>query len=302
MDTPINIKRHISCEFYDRSENYPFKTGILQSDESAVLASKDRMMLVFVDGKSTHYLLDDGTEGMEKAPFILFLENDREISLTVDQKSRVSFVRFKKLKELCPSFSVFNLKTHAPTSMEFTTLEIVEPLKDIVASLVRYYEDGLRCEDMIQVKVQEVLFVIGAYYEPERIAKLLAPLLRREVDFKEFVMQNHLHVDKVKELADLRGMSLRNFNEEFKETFGKPPYTWMLEQKAILIEERLAENVSFSEIIEEFRFSSPSHFTVFCRNHFGMTPSKKRNLLRQQKRLRASEEARRNEAAARRRK
>ena len=85
--------------------------------------------------------------------------------------------------------------------------------------------------------------------------------LRKEVDFKEFVIMNHFRAKSVQDLADMRRIDIRKFNKLFKETFNVPPYTWMLDRKAEMIEERLADpTVPFKDIMEEFRFSSPSHF------------------------------------------
>ncbi|MDO4789941.1 MAG: helix-turn-helix domain-containing protein, partial [Porphyromonas sp.] len=57
-------------------------------------------------------------------------------------------------------------------------------------------------------------------------------------------------------------------------------YQWMLEQKGEVIKERLARReIPFTDIIKEFGFSSPSHFTVYCRKQFGETPSRLRKQL-----------------------
>ncbi|MDO5035982.1 MAG: AraC family transcriptional regulator [Porphyromonas sp.] len=241
------------------------------------------MMLFFMDSKSTIIKTDknDTTTDELKSPFMMFLENGRKVTFEVGRKSRISTLTFDRLAQLCPSFSIYQLKTYAPETMGTATLDILEPIKDLVACMVRYTEDGLCCAELVESKLAEVLFVISAYYEPSEIGALFAPLLRREVDFKEFVQLNFLHVDRVKELADLRGVTLRAFNDEFKATFGTSPYSWMQERKAEMIEERLKDDVPFKEIIQEFRFSSPSHFTVFSKKHYGTTPSQHKHELQE---------------------
>ncbi|MDR1437190.1 MAG: helix-turn-helix domain-containing protein [Candidatus Symbiothrix sp.] len=33
------------------------------------------------------------------------------------------------------------------------------------------------------------------------------------------------------------------------------------------------KNIPFSQIIDEFGFSSPAHFTIYCKKHLNVTPS-----------------------------
>mgnify|MGYP002139751058 CR=1 FL=1 len=61
----------------------------------------------------------------------------------------------------------------------------------------------------------------------------------------------------------------------FKEIFDEPIYQWILGKKADRLKERLSgEEVNLKEIIYEFGFSSPAHFTKFCKKWLGMTPTK----------------------------
>lgn len=276
----VDIHRHEHCNHY-ACEEFPFYTQELQRDEQLNLDSGDYFMFIFVEGKSVSYTLgDDGETHRKGEPFFLFLNVHKQIHLYAGQKAQISTFSFAKPIQLCDSYSISNLKAHAPVEMTFITLDIKEPLQMCLDSVKYLAADKLRCKDILAMKLKEIFFLISAYYEPDDIGRLLAPLLQREVDFKEFVIHNFLRVSTVQELADLRGQSLRQFKKDFQEAFNTPPYTWMLQEKAKFIDERLSDpTVQFSEIIEDFGFSSPSHFTVFCRRQFNMTPTQRRKML-----------------------
>lgn len=277
---PVEIRRHEHCSHYAK-EDFPFFTKELQRDEELSLESGDYFMFIFVEGKSVSFTLSDEEETFRKnEPFFLFLNVRKQIHIHANQKVQISTFSFTKPLQLCDSYSISNLKAHAPAEMTFITLDIKEALQMCLDSIKYLVADKLRCKEVFAMKLREIFFLISAYYEADDIGRLLAPLLQREVDFKEFVIHNFLRVSTVQELADLRGQSLRQFKKDFQEAFNIPPYTWMLQEKAKFIDERLSDpTVPFTEIIEDFGFSSPSHFTVFCRRQFNMTPTQRRKML-----------------------
>lgn len=299
---PVNIERHLTCNNYancDQKEVY--KETYLQPRECTEVNSADKLLLVFVRSNDTRYSLcatsDDELNRNEvvaetrNAPFGLLLDKNYKLKIALEEGGLVQIFRFEHLSHLCSGYSFINLRQYAPITMVYKTIDVYEPLAMALDTIHRYVKDGLKCSEMMESKLKEVFFVLSGYYKPEVLGELLAPLLRREIDFKEFVIMNHFRVKSVQELADMRGMDLRKFNKLFKETFDQPPYSWMLEQKAHMIEERLADStVSFNEIMEEFKFSSPSHFTVFCRRQFNKTPSQyRKELVREEAERRAAE-------------
>lgn len=276
---PINIERHIDCEMY-AGDKCPFYSDEMSHGEIYQINSGDNYMLIFMSGPST-YTFGDDTPVQKTSPYFVFLGAGDEISITInDDHVRLSSFYFDKPVKLCSAYAISNLKSYAPSEHKFVSLPIHEPLQRTLDSIIALYNDRLWCQNILGMKLKELFFIISAYYRPEDIGQLFAPLLRREIDFKEFVYQNFLSCDTVQDLADLRGQNIRKFKKEFGEVFGMPPYTWMLKEKAKFIDERLADpTVPFSEIIEDFRFSSSSHFTVFCRRQFNMTPTQRRKML-----------------------
>ncbi|MBR8703537.1 helix-turn-helix domain-containing protein [Porphyromonas levii] len=295
---PINIERHYTCSCYAGGDEGAYFEVQMNAQESSEITSGSQILLVFVNCNDTRYTISSSEEGSpnnvnetRNAPFGMLIDSNHTLRVMLGERGVLQIFKFDRISHLCNGYSFSNLRRYAPLTMAHRTIEVYEPLKLALATIYRYYNDGLKCSDMMEAKLKEVFFVLSGYYKPEVLGELLAPLLRKEVDFKEFVMMNHYRAKSVQELAELRGMDLRKFNKLFKETFNVPPYTWMLEQKADLIEERLSDpTVPFKDIMDEFRFSSPSHFTVFCRRQFNRTPSQHRKeLVKEEAERRAAE-------------
>lgn len=274
---PVNIERHFECKHYAQTNKCEFKTGMHSKDEKFVLHTAERMTMLFVEGGAVSLTLGDGTQIRKDQDFTLFLDKNSEITFKFYQNCRVSYMSFDKPTRLCDRYEVSKLKPYAPSIYQVVPLELNTALQMALKLMVTYHEDELYCGLVTETKLREFFFILSAYYTPEVLAMYFTPLLREEVDFKEFVLSNYQRVSTVIELAALRGMPVRAFNKLFRDTFDMPPYQWMLLQKGKAIEKRLGQkNIPFSDIIEEFGFSSASHFTVYCRRQFGMTPSQKR--------------------------
>ena len=298
LSEPQNLSRHLECHFYT-GDQCPFRSKLYNNGEEMAQETGDLFMFVFAEGPSSVEIYKDGSPEVYAAeehdePYFFFLGAGMQVLVKSKRDGlRVSTFTFDKPSKLCNSYSINQLKPFAPSEHKFVTFPIHEALDRTVDGIVKLYEALLRCGNILAMKLQEIFFIISAYYRSEDLGQLLAPLLRKEIDFKEFVHQNFLRCDTVQDLADLRGMNLRQFKKEFTETFNTPPYTWMLKQKAKYIDERLADpTVPFSEIVEDFRFSSPSHFTVFCRRQFNMTPTQRRRMLTREEQQKRAEERR----------
>ena len=282
---PANLSRHLECHFYT-GENCPFESKLYKKGESLSRNTGDLYMFFFVDGSSSMRVDKENFDKISasethKSAYFFFVGAQTDVTVTANADNvRISTFSFDKPTKLCGSYSINQLKPFAPIEHKMVTLPTNEALDRTLDGIVKLYDAQLRCSNIMAMKLEEIFFIISAYYGSEELGSLLAPLLRKEIDFKEFVSQNFLRCDTVQDLADLRGQNVRQFKKEFSEAFNEPPYTWMLRQKAKYIDERLADpTVPFSDIVRDFRFSSPSHFTVFCRRQFNMTPTQRRRML-----------------------
>lgn len=155
-------------------------------------------------------------------------------------------------------------------------LPLNQLLKGFVEMLTVYLEDGVDCRYLFEEKQEELFVLMKSCYSKEQLSYFFYTLsLHKEGDLKKLIEDNCLHVKSVAELAQICGYSVSSFKRAFKEIFDEPIYQWILGKKADRLKERLSgEEVNLKEIIYEFGFSSPAHFTKFCKKWLGMTPTK----------------------------
>ncbi|MDR0995016.1 MAG: helix-turn-helix transcriptional regulator [Tannerella sp.] len=169
----------------------------------------------------------------------------------------------------------------------FHKLDIRSPLTVVVESVQFYQQCGLLNPAMELVKEKEAFLALKLFYTRQEAARFLGPLLiRREDDFKAHVTKYCAQARSVEDLASLCSMSPRAFTRKFKNEFNDSPYHWLLRKKAERIKVLLADKkIPLQEIIRDYEFSSPAHFTTYCKKQFGMTPSHYRDALNGKKAL-----------------
>jgi AraC-like DNA-binding protein len=162
----------------------------------------------------------------------------------------------------------------------FHKLEIRQPMHDVIDSVVFYKENKIVCAHLDEVKEKEIFLMLKVFYTKQEVARFLKPLLKQDMDFKAYVIKHYTSAKSVEELAKLCDLSVRAFTRRFKTHFDDSPYRWILRQKANHIKILLADKkISMQAIIKEYGFSSPAHFTTYCKKQFGLTPSMYRNSL-----------------------
>jgi AraC-like DNA-binding protein len=156
-------------------------------------------------------------------------------------------------------------------------LKLKPVLKIFLNSLLFYLDKGISCKHYYELKQKELFFILHFFYAKEEIATLFAPIISRDLNFKALVLKNYMKAQSIKELARICNYSLSSFSRRFKNTFSESPYKWMQNKRLKYIIERLNnKDISFGEIIDEFNFSSPAHFTLYCKKYLNLTPSQYR--------------------------
>jgi AraC-like DNA-binding protein len=181
---------------------------------------------------------------------------------------------FNKPIDLCETAALESLSEILDQKPLTPILQINKPLKKFLTSLIFYIDEGISCLHFHEMKQKELLYNLRFFYTKKELAGLFAPIISKNLDFRNIVLANYLYASSVKELAQICNYSLSSFNRTFKKNFRENPYLWLQNQKIKYIAGRLADkSIPLNQIIDEFRFSSPSHFTVFCKKHLKLTPS-----------------------------
>jgi AraC-like DNA-binding protein len=159
-------------------------------------------------------------------------------------------------------------------SYSFDPLPFRSPLIDFFDLVLLYLEKNINCTYLHELKHQELFLILHFQYPKEDLARFFYPIIGKSFDFRTLVMDNYLKIRHIDELARMSGMGRTNFDNKFKDEFGSSPHQWILKQKAKLIKQSLMEpDTTFSDVMRKFNLNSATHFTRFCKQQFGCTPT-----------------------------
>lgn len=160
----------------------------------------------------------------------------------------------------------------------FNSLEIREPMLGCVKSIVCLIHDGVLCNHMIKLKMQEIFLNYKYYYSVAELAMLFYPAFTKNMEFYIKIQAAASRAHTVKELAELSGYSLSSLKVQFKPFFGMTPYTWLLEKKLDMLKLCLVDKSKpLKLIVDELGFSDQSHLNNFCKRYLGGTALQVRN-------------------------
>jgi len=246
-----------------RKEEMLSSTGIILVTEGELLLSYDH----FLDRKINTgkiFLLPPGCHFIVRAEMCM---------------SALIF-RIKDAIQLCEGYSIDRIpvKKDIPEN-ELNCLEVKPAVENFISFLKENMEGGLKHEEYLRLKTEELLYLIRSYYTTEEIEKFFRPLLSSDVQFHQFVLRYYRKIKTVKEFAELKNCSVSNFDKKFREAFGTSAYQWMQQKKVdLLYHEINATNKPLSQIAKEQRFLSLPQFNDYCKKHFGYPPGKMRKL------------------------
>lgn len=219
-----------------------------QTDQEKVVVKAGEMMVL--------PSLDYRMQTLSKIEFI-YLASERPTEYCV-----------KKVSELEP---VLPKESQHPVKVE------ISPLVNCFLELLEIYlKSGINCERLFEEKQEELFMLLWSTYSKTQLSNMFSSLVHHQnADLKNFIVVNCWRAKSVQELAQICGYSMSGFKRVFKEIFNEPVYRWMLQQKAERLRVKLAEeDVNLKEVSDDFGFSSTAHFTKFCKQWLGATPTK----------------------------
>ena len=140
----------------------------------------------------------------------------------------------------------------------FTPLKIIPELRFFLDASKAYLakREDLLGTAFVQTK-RTCLSFLGEYYSDYDLSILVHTLSRYTSSFEYFVLQNHLKVKTVEELAQLGGYTVVTFRRIFNSVFHKPVYEWMMEKrKENIVYELRYTDATISEICYKYGFES----------------------------------------------
>lgn len=164
---------------------------------------------------------------------------------------------------------IYCCKLTAPNSMQV-----------LMSTVATYITDGVYDADLWKLKHKEFIWVFTRYYAAEELRPFFHPMTDEQVPFRSLVLTHYRKAEFTNKLAELCGYGLHNFRKVFKKEFGMSPYQWLMMKRVENIKYKLSQTyIPFADIIDEFNFSSPAHFSNFCKRYLGDTPTNIRKVL-----------------------
>ena len=269
----LYLDEHLSCSSYISDFNIGFKNCSIKQGEFIVPANKEHHCLFFLISGSIELFFDSNTYNLKKDT-IWFIPMSSDYKIYANSDSTIILNYFNKPIDLCEKAALESLSILFDKKPLSSMLQIKKPMKKFLSTMIFYMNEGVYCKHFHEIKQKELFHLLRYFYTKREIAGLFAPIISNSLDFKNMVLANYLHTNSVKELAQICNHSLSSFNRSFKKNFRENPYFWLQNQKVKYIIGRLSDkNIPLGQIIDEFHFSSPSHFTIFCKKHLNATPS-----------------------------
>ena len=270
------LEEHRACSNYISDYNVGFKHCQIKQGEFIIPSNKEHHCLFFLISGRIDLFYESHTYNFKKNT-IWFIPMSSEYKIYANADSSLIMNYFNKPIDFCEKIALENLTMFFDPKSTIFMLKINMPLKKFLSTTIFYINEGVFCKHFHEIKQKELFYLLRYFYTKKEIAGLFASIISKSLDFKNIVLSNYLHASSVKELAQTCNYSLSSFNRIFKKNFQENPYIWLQNQKVKYIIGRLSDkNIPLGQIIDEFRFSSPSHFTIFCKKHLNSTPSQYR--------------------------
>ena len=273
----LYFREHLSCMNYQLSDNTGFVNYELDKGSVSCLDNAISLCILFLlEGKISIAYGDESDIVFGKNKMLLIPQRvDNKI--TALQHSQCLVLFWDKNIGVCDKMYIESLHFTKGNRKTICPLVIRTPVLNVLQSISTYLDARLQCKHMHQIKQEELLLVLRGFYTKRELYGFFAPAFEQDNRFEEFVLKNYNHVKTVKGFADLYCSSERSFSRKFQTYFSESPYKWMQKKKAELLLERICKSdESFYEISLDCGFSSPGHFTAYCKRQFGQTPTELR--------------------------
>lgn len=179
---------------------------------------------------------------------------------------------FNEIPQICEErYKEIVSRSEAP--LTYTPLQMNARLEYLTKDLCEYLDEQIPCTPYLQIKCQELVYLITCYYPLPQLSNFFYPISCYTESFQYFVMQNYDKVKNVEEFAHLGGYSTTTFRRMFRNFYGIPVYEWILNQKRQgILDDLQHTKQKITEISSRYGFDSLSHFAHFCKASFGDSP------------------------------
>ncbi|MCD8262442.1 MAG: helix-turn-helix domain-containing protein [Bacteroides sp.] len=231
-------------------------------------------ILFLVSGK-VKYGLEDKKPGPVHGRNMLYVSPNIRLSLRATEPCQVVIIYTEHLIELCECFDKTEGKPYNDEILRTPPgiMEIHPRLLLYLTNFRIFYQDGMRCKYYLLTKIEEMYYLIRAYYERMEIKRFFSLLGDEEREFSNKIITNWRRFRSVRQLAEFMNCSESAFTRKFKSVFGENAGRWLANKRKEAIWYDLTVGRDPLKVLaEKYLFSTQGLFSDFCRNNFGRSP------------------------------
>ncbi|MEM8861266.1 MAG: AraC family transcriptional regulator, partial [Chloroflexota bacterium] len=149
------------------------------------------------------------------------------------------------------------------------TINSSKHLKPLLDYLVDECKDRSRTDSHVLTIINTLIlefFLVGHRIDEKTHKEWMENL-------RQFVLENLEKKISITDLADVVGMSRREFNYNFKAANKQTPYGWIIQQRMIHAKKLLINDTPFAEVSGLTGFTDQSHFNRVFKKMNGCTPT-----------------------------
>ncbi len=171
--------------------------------------------------------------------------------------------------------------THQDAVLRLEVDQLLSGYRESVTSF--FTMDQPPNEQLLTLKFEELLLSLCTTPRHQPITDYFISLCQSEVSHMQRVMEENFAYNlKIKDYAELCGMSLTKFKAIFKEHYSTTPAAWLRGKKLDLAAHRLQHSdVPISHLSLDCGFEDPSHFIRVFKQRYEMTPHQYRQQVQQ---------------------
>jgi AraC-like DNA-binding protein len=156
-------------------------------------------------------------------------------------------------------------------------LQTNKVIRNYLDDLCFCIENGHTNPQFLQTKQREMFYYLSNFYSKSELIGFFNTVVSKDIAFARLVVRNYTLDCTMESLAESLHYSLSGFTKRFQKIFGITPHQWIHQKKIKKIYYAIiCTRKTFAELAFELGFSSPSHFSNFCKQEYGNTPGQLR--------------------------
>lgn len=221
-------------------------------------------------------LLTPANEGLVLQCGTYFNEYVREAETSYSEAIAVHFYPEVLKKVYDNNFPDFMQQVGEVKPLRYEIVKASTLMRKYIDNLLFYFENPeLVSEELLKIKLKELILLLAKTDNAEAIQQLLASMFtREEITFKQTIEAHVFSRLNVDELATLTHLSLSSFKREFAKHYDSSPARYLrqrrLEQAAKLLR---STSGRISDIAYDCGFVDLAHFSKTFQKQYGESPS-----------------------------